>query len=312
MPERWIARERGGPEKLELEAFESLVVRPGQVAIKVKAVGMNPADLKQLAGGADIDAGEPMTLGFEVAGIISAIGEGTEIQTGPAQVGDAVLAFQLRDGYSTEVVTDATNVFAKPSNVSFPEAANLLLAGTTAADLLRRGEVGANDVVLVHGASGAVGNSVVEQARLLGARVIATSGEAGFERLKAFGAEPVRYGPGLEDRVRSLSPAGVDVALDTVGSDEAVLASLNLTKDRSRIVTIVAKSAAEEHGFIFLGSGVPGSEEFRESVRGRLVEMAALGSVSVHVAQTFPFADAVAGLTLLGSGHPGGKLALVV
>ena len=179
------------------------------------------------------------------------------------------------------------------------------------AGALHRASVGDGDVVLVHGGSGAVGNSVVQQAKLLGARVIATSGQAGFDRLIAFGAEPVRYGPGLEDRVRALAPEGVDAVLDTVGSDEAVEVSINLVGDMKRIVTIAARDAAEKHGFIYIGGGVPGTAEYRMSVRGHLLDLAREGVLTVHVAQTFALADAPAALTVLGSGHPGGKLALV-
>jgi NADPH:quinone reductase-like Zn-dependent oxidoreductase len=101
------------------------------------------------------------------------------------------------------------------------------------------------------------------------------------------------------------------VALDTVGSDEAVQVSLGLILDRKRFVTIAARPAAEKYGFLFIGGGVPGSAAYRSSVRARIVDLAAQGQLSVNVAQTFAFADAVAALTLLSGHHPGGKLALV-
>lgn len=312
MPQRWIAHEYGGPEKLRFETFRQAAAQPGDVVIEVKAAGMNPIDAKRLAGTGGPQPIEPLTFGFEVAGVIRSIAAGTEIQTGVAQIGDPVVAFQLTNGYSTEVVTSATNVFAKPPQLSFPEAANLLLVGTTASELLHRAGVTAGDVVLVHGGSGAVGNSLVQQAKLLGARIIATSGPEGFERLIAYGAEPVRYGPGLADRLAALAPEGYDVALDTVGADEAIQTSLAFVSDRKRIVTTVARTAAETYGFVYIGGGVPGTAEYRASVRGDVLALARSGALAVHVSRTFEMTEAPGALALLSGGHSGGKLALVV
>jgi D-arabinose 1-dehydrogenase-like Zn-dependent alcohol dehydrogenase len=74
-------------------------------------------------------------------------------------------------GYATAVTASASSVFAKPSTLSFPEAANLLLVGTTAADLLHASRAADGETVLLHGAAGAAGVSVLQQARLLGVRV---------------------------------------------------------------------------------------------------------------------------------------------
>ncbi len=153
--------------------------------------------------------------------------------------------------------------------------------------------------------------SAIQQARLLGARVIGTASEQNFAVLEHFGAEPVAYGDGLEQRVRDLAPGGVDVALDTVGTDEAVQVSLAVVSNRDRIVTIAAAPKAKEFGFRAIGGGSPASAIYRDSVRGRLITLAAEGKLVVPVARTFPFAEAVAALQLLKSGHPGGKLALI-
>jgi NADPH:quinone reductase len=171
--------------------------------------------------------------------------------------------------------------------------------------------VGEGDTVLIHGASGAVGISAIQQAKLLGARVIGTASERNFDELRRFGAEPVAYGDGLEERVRALAPQGIDVAFDTVGTQEATDVSLALVADRSRIVTIAAAPRAKEHGFIAIGGAMPASIIYREQVRPRLVQLAAEGKLVVPIARTFPLDEAVEALELLKSGHPGGKLALI-
>lgn len=147
---------------------------------------------------------------------------------------------------------------------------------------------------------------------MLGARVIGTAAEASFGIVQRFGGEPVRYGDGLEQRVRDLADGPVTVAIDTVGTEEAVDASLDLVRDRSRIVTTAAFRRAEAEGFRLVGGRNPASGPFRAKIRPDLIELAATGQLEVPIGRTFPFTDAPAALALLMSGHPGGKLVLTV
>jgi NADPH:quinone reductase-like Zn-dependent oxidoreductase len=202
-------------------------------------------------------------------------------------------------------------VFAKPSTLTFPEAANLLLAGTTAADLLHTSGAGEGETVLLHGAAGAVGMSVLQQARLLGVRVVGTASPPNFDVVRRFGGIPVAYGPGLLDRVRSAAPGGVAAAQDTVGSDEAGDVSLALVADRRRVVTIAAAPRANADRYIFIGATNPASGPFRARVRSRILKLAQDGDLVVPIAETFRFDDAPAAFAALTGPHPPGKLALV-
>ena len=305
-----MARKLGGPETWELEQLDLPAPRTGEVTIDVRAAGMNPADAKHVSTGTD-PSRLPVTIGYEVAGVIAAIGPGTEIASGGGAVGDDVLAFRISGGYASAVTVPAADVFAKPAGLGFAEAANLLLAGCTAADMLRAARVVPGDMILLHGASGAVGVSVLQQARHLGAHVIGTASEPRFEVVRGFGGVPVAHGPGLEQRVREAAPGGFDVALDAVGTDEAGDVSLALVDDRTRIVTIAAKARADRDGFVVLGGSMPESVRFRDSVRARLIELAGAGELVVPVARTYPLDDAPAAVAELMGGHPGGKLALV-
>src|SRR5438309_1903148 len=85
-----------------------------------------------------------------------------------------------------------------------------------------------------------------DESRLPGARVIGTAGEHSFDMVRRFGAEPVAYGAGLEDRVREAAPDGIDAALDCIGTDEAVEVSLALAPSKDRIVTIAAQGRARQ------------------------------------------------------------------
>ena len=99
-------------------------------------------------------------------------------------------------------------MFAKPPALDHPAAANLLLAGTTAAEMLHVTGVREGDTVVVHGASGAVGVSVLQQAREVGVRCVGTASEHNFDVVRRFGGEPVSYGDGLADRLRAPAPDG--------------------------------------------------------------------------------------------------------
>jgi NADPH:quinone reductase len=309
MATHWLAIDFGGPEVLKQVRVELSPPKAGQVTIEVRAAGMNPADYKHFAPGQDKSL-LPLTIGYEASGVIVAIGPGTEIASGGGAVGDEVVAFQIVGGYASHITVNGSDVFAKPGNLTFPEAANLLLVGTTASEMLHVTGVKEGDVVLLHGAAGAVGSSALQQARLLGATVIGTASEANFDVVERFGGTPVRYGPGLDQRARGAAPQGVTVALDTVGSDEAIDVSLAVVADRSRIVTIAAPGRATSDGFQWIGGSNPKSGPYRASQRARLLQMAADGRLSVPVGMTFAMDDAPAAVAALMGQHPYGKLAL--
>ena len=310
MAQAWVATDFGSFDALELRDVAVPAPGPGEVTIEVRAAGMNPTDYKAvLHGGKREDL--PLRLGHEVSGVVTAVGPATDLASGGGAVGDEVLAFRVPGGYATSLTVPAKDVFAKPEMLGFPEAANLLLAGATAADMLHAADLSEGDRVVLHGASGAVGISFLQQAALRGIRVIGTASERNFDEVRRFGGEPVAYGEGLEQRIRDLAPDGVAASFDAVGTDEAVDVSLALVEDRRRIITVAAFGRAQSDGIVVLGGGMPESKRFRDSVRAQLIELAGAGKLVVPIARTFPFEDARAALELLSSGHPGGKLALV-
>lgn len=310
MARQWIATRWGGPEDWELVDREVVAPGPGEVTIRVRAAGVNPADYKHVSAprpGMDL----PVPIGYEVAGVLSAVGPDTRIGSGAAEVGDAVVAFRIQGGYADEVTVPAKDVFAKPERLADEEAANLLLVGTTASQMLHTVHVRAGETILVHGASGSVGVSILQQAGELGVHVVGTASEASFARVRRFGGTPVLYGDGLAERARAAAHGPIVAALDTVGTDEAVDVSLELVRDRSRIVTIVAAQRAEQEGFAAVFGAQPESQAYRDSVRASLLELAGSGRLQVPIARTYPLAEAPEALRFLAEGHPGGKIALL-
>jgi NADPH:quinone reductase-like Zn-dependent oxidoreductase len=309
MAQRWVAARPGGPEVFDLVSYDVSPPASDEVTIQVRAAGVNPADASHVAEGKR--GPFPRGVGYEIAGLITAIGPGTEIASGGGAVGDEVLAFRVLGGWASEMTVPACDVFAKPGTLTFEQAANLLLAATTASEMLHVTAVEPGETVLVHGASGAVGVSLLQQAALLGARVVGTCSPSRFEVVRRFGGEPVGYGAGLEGRVGRAAPEGIAAALDCVGTDQAADVSLALVSDPVRIVTIAAKQRGAEVGIRVIGGDLPDSAAFRDKIRAHRVQLAAEGRIEVPMARTYPLERALDAMELLRSRHPGGKVALL-
>lgn len=310
MAYHWIATRPGGLDVLVLQEYDVSSPSHGEVTVEVRAAGMNPADYKHVANGQP-SGGFPKAVGYEIAGVLTAVGPDTEIASGGGAVGDEVLAFRVSGGWSTEVTVPAKDVLAKPTSLPFDQAANLLLAGSTASEMLHVTGASAGETILVHGASGAVGVSVLQQAALLGVRVVGTASEQRFDEVRRFGGEPVSYGDGLEERVRSAAPGGIAAALDCVGTDEAVDVSIALVADRDRIVTIAAMDRAEKDRIRVIAGAIPESQAYRDGVRADLIRLAGSGRLEVPMSGSYPLDKAVEAAERLRAQHPGGKIALV-
>jgi NADPH:quinone reductase len=260
----------------------------------VRAAGVNAYDAKVYA--APGDAGRlPIALGFEAAGVVTAVGDDVDAW----MVGDEVIVFRTSGAYATDLVVGENSLTAKPATLGWPEAAGLMLTGAAAWHALTAAAVGSGDTVLVHGAAGGVGLVAVQLARLRGAREL--------------GAEPVRYGDGLLDRVRALAPDGIDAALDLVGTDEAMDVSLALVTDRDRIASIANFERAPREGVKLLGNG-PGADpgtEIRDAARADLARLAGDGSLRVVVGSTYALDDAASAHRQIRTGHTTGKLVLL-
>ena len=215
-----IQRSLGGPEVLELADLPIPEPVPTEVQVRVRAGGINPVDLKTRGGkGASKVLGDPpFRIGWDVAGVVSAVGGGVT----RFAVGDEVLGmprFPREAGAYAEYVTaPSRQLVRKPVGLSDVEAGALPLAGLTAWQILedaiglREGES-----VLIHGAAGGVGHLAVQIARARGARVIATARSEQHEYLLGIGAERVLDYRG-EDFERELGElSGLDAVIDFPG-----------------------------------------------------------------------------------------------
>jgi NADPH:quinone reductase len=306
-----VATAFGGPESLSFEEVELPDAGPREVRVAVRAVGVNPYDVKVYAGPGD-PSRLPLRLGSEAAGVVTAVGEGAADDRGRVSVGDEVIV-RAPGAYASDLVVPDTALTRKPEALGWPEAAALLLAGATAEHTLDATAVTEGDTVLVHGASGGVGLYAVQLAALRGARVIATASRRNHDLLRELGAEPVSYGDGLLGRVRALAPEGIDVALDLIGSDEAMDVSLALVADRVRIASIANFTRGGEEGIRLLGNG-PGADpgsELRAAARPELARLAGEGLLRVVLAATYPLDQVAEAHRQIATGHTTGKIALL-
>ena len=309
-----VATAFGGPEVLAVIDEEVGEPSAGQVLLEVRAAGTNPIDYKLYSGARGKDPSSlPMSLGLEASGVVLAVGDDAHGPAGAVQVGDEVVAFHAAGSYAEQVIVAASSVVPKPPTLSFEEGAGLMLAGTTAVHALRAVGVTGGETLVLHGASGGVGQLAVQLAVAQGVRVIGTASESAFAELRRLGAEPVLYGAGLVERIRELAPDGLDAAIDSVGTDEAIDTSLELVADRRRIATLANTPRGLEVGIQALGSA-PGADpgwEIRSQARLELVRLADKGLIEVTVAATYPLAQAAEAHRQLAAGHTHGKIILI-
>lgn len=214
---RVVCRAFGPPEELVLETVDEPVPGPGQVCVDVTAAGVNFVDALIVAGGYQIKPPLPFTPGTELAGVVSAVGDGVEV---PA-VGDRVLVTGLFGGFAEQVCVPAAHAVRLPAGIDDAVAATFAQSHCTVGfALTRRDTVHPGETVLVLGAGGGVGLAGVALAKALGARVVAAaSSPEKLAAARSAGAdEVIDYGrEDLKTRVRELTDGGADVVLDPVG-----------------------------------------------------------------------------------------------
>jgi NADPH:quinone reductase-like Zn-dependent oxidoreductase len=233
----------GGPEVLELRDVPEPHAGPGEIRIRVAAVGLNAMDpafvaMPELAARFGITL--PSGFGYDFAGSVDEVGDDAD----GFAVGDRVYGGVMERAAADFVVMKTAagadgRLFHTPDDLSDELASTLAVAGATAAAALAALDLGSADTVLVGGAAGGVGVFVVQLARLAGSTVIGTASEGTFPFLRDLGAEPIAYGAGLEDRVRASAPGGITAAIDLFGT-ETIETALALGLAPDRIVSIAA------------------------------------------------------------------------
>ncbi|GHD80819.1 NADP-dependent oxidoreductase [Streptomyces goshikiensis] len=217
-------------------------VGPRDVLIEVRAAGVNPVDHLIVKG--FLSTGEPsrpLVIGNELAGVVTQVGA----EASRFAVGDEVFSRvdpRVGGAFAEYVAVDESLVAAKPSRLTFEEAASLPLVALTALQALtEQADVRSGTRVLIHGGAGGVGSAAVQIAKQLGAEVVATAGSGSVELVRELGADRV-----IDYRTEKFEEvvSDVDVVLDTIGG-ETQERSFGVLKSGGTLVSIVAIPDAE-------------------------------------------------------------------
>jgi len=308
-----VFRAYGANDVLEIRDMPKPSPGPDEVLIKVRAAGVNPVDWKVRKGEARFLTGWkfPKILGIESAGEV--VEAGPHVATYKA--GDAVIASgSLRLGaYAEYVAVSGKNVFPKPENISFEEAAAIPIAGMTATVALRdKGRIGPGKKVLINGASGGVGTFAVQIARLSDAEVTGVCSAGNAELVKDLGADRV-----IDYREQDFTKSGAryDIIFDTVSSRSFGECTRALTANGVYINTLPSLSIFWN---IFKTSLLPGKKAFTIMVGHKKADMEWLcghigaGRLKVVLDRVYPLEQVKEAFSYSETGRVRGKVVLKV
>jgi NADPH:quinone reductase-like Zn-dependent oxidoreductase len=305
MARRVIYEITGGPEVLQVVEVDIPEPAAGQVRVRVKAAGLNPADWKVFSGGPAarfMGAELPAGVGNDFAGVVDALGEGVD----SVALGDEVYGGARNLAEADYVVTAAETLSRRPEALSVHQAAGLDVVSRTAWAGVASLGLGPDDVVFVSAAAGGVGVLAAQLALRTGATVVGTASPSNHDFLRSLGVIPVAYGENMVDRLRDAAPAPFTAALDNHGR-ASIDAALALGIDPSRVNTIADRSAVAEFGITAVG-GTAATKVEREQV----AELIAAGEVQFPVDSAFPIERVREAYEHLINGHLRGKVVLTM
>ncbi len=295
----------GGIEVLYVADVEIPDPSRGELVVAVRAAGINPgeAGIRQGHMDAMFPATFPSGEGSDLAGVVTATGEGVE----SFGVGDEVLGWTDRRASHAEYVTvPEDHLVPKPGTLSWEAAGSLFVVGTTAYAAVRAVGAGPGDTVVVSAAAGGVGSVAVQLLKVRGAGVIGIASEANHAWLTSVGVMPVAYGDGLAERIRAAGPNGVDAFIDTFG-EEYVRLAIELGVERDRIDTTIAFQLAQRTGVKTEGSGAAANAD----VLAEMAHLVTSGRITVPIAATYRLDQVRMAFTELEKRHTRGKIVLI-
>jgi len=314
--------EYGGPEALKYEDIARPEPGPGQVLVRVEAIGINFIDVYRRNG--QYPGAPPFVLGEEAAGVVAALGAGVE----GLRVGDRVAYSMVQGAYAEYAVAPAARLVRLPDGLDARQAAAAMLQGMTAHYLTHSTyPIQPGDTVLVHAAAGGAGLLVVQMAKRRGARVFGTvSTEAKAALAREAGADEIILYTQSDfeaDVKRLTNGRGVDAVYDSVGQT-TFDKSLNCLRPRGYMVLFGQSSGPvaplnpqilNAKGSLFLtrptlAHYIANRDELLHRA-GEVLGWIASGELTLRIDSEFPLSEAADAHRRLESRATSGKLLLI-
>jgi NADPH2:quinone reductase len=318
-----LCKAPGGPETLSVEEVARVKPGPDQVAVTVKAIGLNFFDTLIIKGKYQIKPEMPFSPGGEIAGVVSEAGADVAL----LKAGDRVMGYIGHGGAREEAIVAARQLSLIPPGLSDEIAAGLSITyGTTLYALKDRARLKPGETLAVLGASGGVGQAAVEIGKLMGAKVIAcASSDDKLAFCKSLGADEVLnyQAQNLKDGLRTLRKDGVDVVYDPVGGELTEAAVRALAWGGRHLVigfaqgeipklplNLVLLKSADILG-VFWGAHTEREPGLHRANMDQLLAWAASGQLKPHIHNTYRFEEIGEALKAIAGREVKGKAILV-
>jgi NADPH2:quinone reductase len=337
--QRIVVKTPGGPDALEVITEEIPAPEPDEIRVRVQAAGVARPDVYFRTGVMVPPDIYPMTPGYDVAGIVDAVGaEVTRFEVGQAVAGVTGGA----GGYAEVLCHKAFNFVPLPEGVDPADAVCVGLNGVMAYQMLhRKAHAQAGEAILIHGAAGGIGHIMAQLGKLAGLTVYGTASTTKQATLHALGVESIDYTTeDFVERVKALTTDGVDVVLDGIGGNAQWDRSFQCLRFGGRLVvygymSIIPQGVPDQarmdetmqhsidwnmmklwgecisiEPYSFAAQRWHHREQYREDL-GRLLSLVAEGSLKPLVGAMLPLSQAAQAHELLNASAVAGKIVLV-
>lgn len=297
----------GGSEVINLVEISTPEIKSEfEVLIQVKAASINPLDIKIRMGYMQKmrPVQLPFTPGLDASGIIVAIGTGVT----RCKVGDEVIVATMGNAYAEFVVANENFVSLKPKNISFEEATSLVVnIGTAQTILFAEGKLEKGQKVLIQGAAGSVGSTMVQLAKNNGLYIIATASGKGLELVKSLGADEV-----IDYKTQDVSTLIKDVNLvaDCAGG-ESQAKLFEVLKSGGKLLSIAGMPSPELAAKYNVDARFISSDLSAKSLEIGL-SLVSEGKLKAIVSKTFKLEESAQAQDFVSAGGVNGKVVLIV
>ncbi|GAA5127251.1 medium chain dehydrogenase/reductase family protein [Pseudonocardia adelaidensis] len=325
------------PSGLQVRNRELAAPAAGQAVLRMDATGVSFAEQQMRRGKYFDQPPFPFVPGYDVVGTVTATGPGVD----PTLVGRRFAAVTKIGSWASHQLLDVADLVPVPDGVDAADAETVVVNGITAWQMLHRtARVRPGATIVVLGANGGVGTTLVQLARHAGITVIGTASPRHHAAVRELGATPVDYrDPDVYRRIRELAPDGVDAVFDHVGGP-GITESWRLLRRGGTLVSYGTAATKDEEGdsrlpvlklfarllvwhvlpngrsarFYNFWAGLRRRDAFRARLREDLTSVFRLladGVLTAKVAARFPLSDAGSALALAESRTVAGKVVIV-